>query len=93
MHHVCMVDLTHHPSYGQTGRQARLWAMHSLIIMRSVHSLPTRMLPVEAIPPCPLDPVSAFRSSFGGQYICLKHCYHTASSPSVFNRRYIRACL
>lgn len=30
VHHARMVDFIHQLSHGQTGRQARLWAMHSL---------------------------------------------------------------
>lgn len=39
MRHARVVDFIHRLSYRQTGRQARLWAMHLLIIMRSVYSL------------------------------------------------------
>ena len=61
--------------------------------MSSVHSLLTWMLPIEAIPLCPLHPASAYCSCLFGQCKCLRHYHHTASSPSPINRRYVHARL
>jgi hypothetical protein len=59
MRYARVIDFIHRLSHGQTGRQARLWAMYSLIIMRSVHSLLMRILLMEATSLCSLDPLPA----------------------------------